>query len=462
MNNRKTLIPILAGVMAAILLLSLNFSLLPQATAASSSEIKNQINDLKKEEQSIQQQIEDIKSQYKENQDEILNLISQKNVIDQEMALLYSQIANINLQLSAYNLLIADKQDELDAAEARLKALSDKNRERIRAMEEEGELSYWSVLFKANSFGDLLDRLNIVQEIAEADRKRLNEMRAAAQEVADAHASLVAEKAELEEVKADLDATQASLDEKRAQADELIGKLIAKGKELEGLEEQFMSEKDDLLSEIAKKEQEYNEAKAEEERAYWEAYWATYTTPPPETTIPPTTVPDATAPSGGDATEPGNSDTEKPTEPAEPTEPTEPTQPSTPGKDVVWLVPCSYRKLTSPYGNRESPTAGASTFHQGVDLSGSKGTPIMATRAGVVTVATYSGSGGNYVTINHGDGFSSSYLHMTHFVVRSGQRVSAGQVIGYMGDSGIVTGVHLHFSIFYNGKSVNPAIYINF
>jgi len=125
-----------------------------------------------------------------------------------------------------------------------------------------------------------------------------------------------------------------------------------------------------------------------------------------------------------------------------------------------WIVPCSYRQLTSPFGERESPTAGASSNHQGVDLAGPEGTPIYAARSGTVTIARYSNSAGYYVTINHGDGFSSVYMHMTNYTVSVGQKVSQGQLIGYMGSTGISTGPHLHFGIALNGAYVNPALYV--
>ena len=124
------------------------------------------------------------------------------------------------------------------------------------------------------------------------------------------------------------------------------------------------------------------------------------------------------------------------------------------------MVPCSYRQFSSPFGERESPTAGASSNHKGVDLAGPEGTPIYASRTGVVTIATYGRSAGYYVTINHGDGFSSIYMHMTNYVVKKGQAVSAGQLIGYMGSTGISTGSHLHFGILKNGTWVNPMNYL--
>jgi murein DD-endopeptidase MepM/ murein hydrolase activator NlpD len=116
--------------------------------------------------------------------------------------------------------------------------------------------------------------------------------------------------------------------------------------------------------------------------------------------------------------------------------------------------------LASAYGWRTHPITGKQSFHNGVDLANVTGTPIYAAKSGTVTVATYNGVYGYYVQINHGDGFSSLYGHMTHYIVSVGQSVSAGQVIGYMGSTGWSTGSHLHFTIYYNGNTVNPMNYI--
>ena len=143
------------------------FSLFPVgAHAASSSEIQKQINALKEQKNEIGSQIEEVKAQYQKHEDEIVDIIAQKNIIDQEINLLAAQIRNINEQISAYNVLIADKQEELDAAQSRYDELNEQSRERIRSMEEAGEVSYWLVLFHANSFSDLLDRLAIIVEIS--------------------------------------------------------------------------------------------------------------------------------------------------------------------------------------------------------------------------------------------------------------------------------------------------------
>lgn len=469
MNKQKRFVQILAGIMAAIMILTLILSLIPtKVSAASSSEIKKQINALKKQKTELQGQIEDVQSQYKENEDEIANMVNQKFAIDQEINIIYEQIENINEQLSAYALLIADQQDELDEAQARFDELSEKNKERIRAMEEDGTLSYWSVLFKANSFSDLLDRLAMIDEIAAADRRRLKEMSKAAEEVAEAQEVLVAEKEEVQQTKDELDATYDQLAMKQAESQRILNELIVKGYELEDLYDQYELEIEQILDDIALKEAEYELQKELE----WIAYMATYTEP---TTAPATQAPstapttgssDGTGESGNDE---GTSSTEstKPTDSNTATEPTEPpattpSQPPIPSAGESWKVPCTYVMLTSPFGNRESPTAGASTNHQGVDLAGPEGTPIYATKSGTVTVATSSRSAGNYVTINHGGGYSSIYMHMQYYVVSKGDTVKQGQLIGYMGSTGVSTGSHLHFGIIKDGAYVNPANYMYF
>ena len=105
---------------------------------------------------------------------------------------------------------------------------------------------------------------------------------------------------------------------------------------------------------------------------------------------------------------------------------------------------------------------GGGRFHYGVDLAAPEGTPIYATKSGTVTVATSSRSAGNYVTINHGGGYSSIYMHMQYYVVSKGDTVKQGQLIGYMGSTGVSTGSHLHFGIIKDGAYVNPANYMYF
>lgn len=416
---KKQRISILAGLLAAAMILSLLLTLLPASvSAASSSEIRNQLNDLKDQKKELAEQISQVKGQYQANENEIEDMVNRKNSIDQQIALLHAQIDNINQQIAAYALLIADKQDELDEAQFRLDELNEKNKERIRAMEEDGNISYWSIIFKASSFSDLLDRLSMIEEIAASDQKRLKELSEAADLVASAQAELKSEKDELNETRQELDATQAELDDKRAEADALLTELVARGEEFQAMLDASEALQEELMEQIAQKEKDLKAAEYQE-------WLATY-------------VPPTTKPTGSDTT---------PSDGA----------PSSSG----WISPLKSYKLTSPFGMRKHPILGYERMHNGVDMAAPAGTPIYAAKSGKVTAASFqSGGAGNYVSINHGDGFSSIYMHMTRYIVSVGDYVSAGQVIGYVGSTGLSNGNHLHFGISYNGTYVNPMKYI--
>lgn len=428
MRNRKLWVSVLAAVLALVMLLSLVASIIPTLVNAddwddkSSSEMKDIIKELEAEKGQIQDQIDALQDRLDANMSEMERIVAEKDIVDQEIALMHQQIEKVNQQLNAYNLLIADKQEELDEALAHQEVLRQKNKARIRAMEERGSINYWSVLFQANSFSDLLDRVNMVDEIAASDQRRLNEMRDAAEVVAQAQEALEAQRQELVAVREELNQTQVVLESKRAESDALLVELNAMG---EAYEQEILAGEDELellLGEIAKAEDAYDEAK---DREYQQ--WLSTS----KVTTKPTT-------------KPGTSDSTPP--------------PANPGG---WVRPVKGGTLTSPYGWRVHPVYGTWKFHSGVDIGIAKGTPIYASRSGTVTTATYSSSAGNYVTINHGDGFSTSYLHMTHYIVSKGQTVSAGQVIGYVGSTGVSTGPHLHFTIYYKGETVNPCDYLN-
>ena len=129
------------------------------------------------------------------------------------------------------------------------------------------------------------------------------------------------------------------------------------------------------------------------------------------------------------------------------------------GGAFVWPCPSSTR-VTSDYGNRLSPTSGASSNHKGIDIGASYGADIVAAADGTVKVASYSSAAGNYVMIDHGGGLYTVYMHASSLVVSAGQTVSAGQVIAKVGSTGISTGNHLHFGVSLNGSYVNPWSYL--
>ena len=416
MKKRKLWVSILAGILAFIMVASLIIGVLPSAAdAASLSELEKQLAQLESQKKEIDSQISGLRDQLSDNLSDMEDIVEQKNIIDQEIFMLHEQTINLNEQIATYSLLIADTQDKLDEAQVRLDKLNEENKERIRAMEEDGNLSYWSVLFKANDFADLLDRLNMVEEIAASDQRRLKEMSDVAKEVAETKASMEAEVAALEASKAELAESQKLQEEKRAEADKLLADLIATGEEYEALLSAAEIEAGKLSDRIDSVEDDIEA----EEYAQWLA----------------------TSKPSSSGSQPSNGNDYA-------------------ASDATWVMPCNYTRFSSPFGWRIHPIYGDWRFHYGIDLAAPSGSPIYATRSGKVTRTTYDSSSGYYVVLNHGDGFESKYLHMTHYIVSPGQSVSAGQVIGYVGSTGASTGPHLHFSIMYNGQHVNPAKYI--
>lgn len=126
-------------------------------------------------------------------------------------------------------------------------------------------------------------------------------------------------------------------------------------------------------------------------------------------------------------------------------------------------VPLSKRygyRQSSGYGMRRHPITGVTKLHDGIDFAAPAGTPIYATHSGIVKIGGYAGKAwGNMVVIGGSGGVSTRYAHQSRVAVRPGQRVTKGQVIGYVGATGYATGPHLHYSVLVNGRPVNPSAY---
>tara|TARA_B100000686_G_scaffold295689_1_gene326721 strand:+ start:81 stop:1394 length:1314 start_codon:yes stop_codon:yes gene_type:complete len=126
-------------------------------------------------------------------------------------------------------------------------------------------------------------------------------------------------------------------------------------------------------------------------------------------------------------------------------------------KKTLMKTPINGARLSSSYGMRKHPILGYNKMHQGTDFAAPMGTPIMASGTGVVLKAGWCGGGGNCVKIRHNSTYSTVYAHMSKFArgVKKGLRVNQGQVIGYVGSTGMSTGPHLHYEVIKNGKKIN-------
>ena len=406
---------ILSGSLCFALLLALFGGFDPfAANAASSWELQEELDDLEEQNEELQAQIDELRGQMDENLTELKALMEQKDLVDQEISLLYEQMDVLNGQIITCAQLIADKQEELDAAQNNLKDLQKQNALRIRAMEENGELSYWAVLTQANSIMDMLDCLEMMVDIKRADDQCMRELEAAAQAVEEARTALADQQDTLQAKRDTLDGVEAQLEQRRAETDALLIEMKAKGREYDEMMAELEDQHNQLAWDILEKTKEFDEALEREQAAMKPATGPVY--------------------DNGLYYKDG----------------------------VAWMMPCKYTMFTSPFGMRIHPIHGDWRMHEGVDLAGYEGTPIVATRAGYVTVAARNSAAGNYVALSHGDGYGSIYMHMTRYIVSAGQYVQQGQVLGYMGDTGGSNGVHLHFGISKNYVYVNPAEYINF
>lgn len=424
MKKRKFLVSAVAALLVVLLTGGLLFNAIVILThAASSSALKQQINTLKNQADQIAAKQNELSQQISQNKSDTVDVVSKKANIDQQMELTRQQIENLNDQIQQYNLMIAAKRDELEATQLEEERLNQQYKLRLRSMEESGDISYWSILFSSSSFTDLLDRVDMISEIAEADQKMIAEIQAVAAEIEESRAEIEEDRANLENVKAELAVLEEKLTEQRAEADTVITELAAKQGELESDAETYKAMREQVRQEILDTQAAYEKALADEEaaRKIAEARRKAQANQKPK--------PTASSSGGGGS-----------------------------GGFMHPLGGGGY--VSQPYGYRNHPLYGYYAMHYGVDIAAGRGTPIYATKSGTVTGAGYSEVNGYNVSINHNDGYASVYAHMTNFVVSAGETVSKGQVIGYVGDSGWATGPHLHFELLYGGSNVNPMEYV--
>ena len=129
------------------------------------------------------------------------------------------------------------------------------------------------------------------------------------------------------------------------------------------------------------------------------------------------------------------------------------------GEKMTWPCP-SYTRISSEYGWRIHPTLGVNKYHNGVDMAAPKGPNSLAAFSGEVVAATYNSTMGNYVLMNHGNGYYTIYMHASKLCVTPGEIVVEGEKIAEVGSTGRSTGPHLHFGVRKNGEYVNPMDYL--
>lgn len=427
-----------------LLACALALGCLPRAQAASRSAIESlqsQQASLTVQKAELQKKLDGIRS----SQGQALN---KKNLVEQQLNVLKQQIQVSENLLAQYARQITEKEAELEQAKAKEAEYQAEFEQRVRAMEERGNVSYWSVLFQASDFSDLLDRIDMIGEIMDADDQVLDQLAEARQAVLQAKADLEASRQGQQETLAQQQSQQAQLQAQQAEVDQLIQEIATQGdvyaKQIEKLE----ATQDDVAQQIAEAEAIYQKQLAAEKAAA------------EKTAAEKAAAEKAAAEQAAKAAQAAaqKAAQQQKQQSSGSASGSQSSQTTASASGFLWPIASSHR-VTSPFGWRTHPITGRQHLHGGIDIAAPNGTPIMASKAGVVVISQYGSSYGNYVVISHPDGTRTLYAHMSQRNVSAGDTVRQGQTVGLVGSTGSSTGNHLHFETWTGSSSssrVNP------
>ena len=414
-----------AEVTTGALLMSFTSIFAAPVFSVHAEETKEDVEQQKEEAQQAQEEANANAEKYQKKVDKLTAAVNE----------LDKQATDISTQIVEKKQQAEDLQNEIDETQTKLAEaqVSEDNqyeamKKRIQYLYEEGDVAYIDALMSSASFEDSLNKSEYVDQLSTYDQKQLNKLVKTKNDIAEYQQTLKDDLADVEKVKADLETKQADLDDVISQKNAEINKYSDDVEMQKALAAEYAkqeSELDDKLAELARQEQQ----RLEEERKQREAEQQQQDNN------------GGSDNSGSDSDNSGSNNGGS----------------TTGSGQFIWPVS---GPITDYFGPRESPTAGASSNHMGIDIGCSYGVPIAAADAGVVTVAEWGESGGNYVMIDHGNGFVTMYLHNSSLAVSVGDVVSQGQTIAYAGSTGYSTGTHCHFSVFLNGSYVNPLDYL--
>ena len=367
---------------------------------ADKQEAISEANELKKQLQSGLTDVKKVISGLEKSKNNLSAYISE---LDTTLSLAQAKILELNTLITEKEAEIKKTTEELTAAKEAEEDQYEAMKLRIRLIYERGESMYLEMLMSAQSFGDMINRADYIEELTAYDRRMLEQYQATREYVEVCKAQLEAEQVVLAEAKVEVEAEEAALET-----------LIAeKQKEITAYEndinnrEQLVKEYE---AEVAAQEAEIKaleEAIAAEKAALANATKRKYD-----------------------------------------------------GGMFAWPAP-SYKRISDDYGYRIHPILKTKQFHNGIDMAAPGGSPILAAYDGTVTAAAYSATMGNYIMIDHGDNLYTIYMHASKLYVSKGAEVVKGQKIAAVGTTGRSTGNHLHFSVRLNGSYVNPWEYLS-
>lgn len=365
---------------------------------------KQKTSSLEQEKKKVEETLKDLESLKNDATAYVKKLDASLEQLDKELDDLGEQITGKEEEIAATNQELEEAKQTEAEQYAAMKL-------RIKYMYEHGSTSVLDMLFQSKDIVQLMNRAEYIQKISEYDKKKMDEYAATKALIAQHEETLQQEHEQLlglqEETQAKKQSAETLLAQKNQELKNFESQINTAQGQISEYERDIKAQEDkvkQLEAEIKRKEEEARKAAEAAKRQY-------------------KTV------SLGDI-------------------------------NFIWPCPASSR-ITSGFGGRSSPTEGASSNHQGIDIGASTGSAIVAAASGTVVIATYSYSAGNYVMINHGGGVYTVYMHCSQLLVSEGQQVKQGQTIAKVGSTGYSTGPHLHFGIRTGGKYVNPQNYVS-
>ena len=404
--QKKLLKPIFSFALAFVMAASLFVGFIPTTASAVT---QSEINDLKSQKAALSEQSASYEATISSLKNKKNAQVELKTALDSKLALTNQQIMNLEEQIKLHDALIERKTQEVGEAQVTADEQLEKYKKRVRAMEESGRYNYVEVLFGANSIGEFLSLIDDIGDIMKSDKELEDSYKESVVNLKEAKAEYEKVQTELKQNKVECAQLKDQLQVDITQAAAVITSLQADINENASVLSELDSQESALQSQIQAKVNQLNEQKKAEEEANRNN--------------------NNGGSSGGSTTGTGN---------------------------LVWPSYCTY--ISSRQGPRVHPITGEYKNHGGTDIAASYGSAIYAADSGRVVSSSdgWNGGWGNYVMIDHGNGMQTLYAHMSSRAVSVGQTVSRGQVIGYVGSTGMSTGPHLHFEMYVNGSRIDP------
>lgn len=450
MNKMKYIRRILSVMLVSVITGTMVFSVYGESL----SEAKDKKAKLEQSLTQAEALIDELSSSQDAAEDKITELNKQLSDISNQITTLQNQLADKNQQILV-------SQDAVNAARETVNAQYAEMKKRIQFMYENGQTTVLEMMLTSGSLADFVNMAEYFSKVTAYDRDKLTEYESSVAELSNAEETLQKEYEELqamkEEVEQDQEAVASMLSRKESELASISGNLDEAEQLAQSYEAEVQAQNEVLAAiqaaEAERLAQEAAEAAArkEEEEKQAQQTADAGNASGGNTTANESSAENTTNNSGSgnnssssdgnnNASSGGNSST-------------------APTGAFVWPVPAS-RVISSDYGYREVPIAGAGANHNGIDIAAPYGSSVLAAADGKVITSRLSTTAGNMIIIDHGGGVYSVYMHNSARLVSVGDRVTAGQTIAQVGSTGLSTGNHLHFGVSVNGVYVNPWNYL--